>query len=88
MPTNFQQIQEKILQSDISLPDQLRLIQAFFHVDDAHLEGVIKLFSEDSSWIGRISENYKAKRTAFAIKDSALWQNILEKEAAQLKELE
>lgn len=88
MTTNFQKIEKLILQSNLSLADQTELIEAFSRADDAELEAVLKLFTEDSSWIGRISENYNAKRSAFAAGDSAIWQCILQEEENQLKELE
>lgn len=86
--TNFQKIKEKILGSNLSLADQTELIEAFGRAKDSDLEGVLKLFDEDSSWIRRLSENYKAKRSAFATGNSAVWQGILRDEEKQLKELE
>lgn len=86
--TNFQNIKEKILHSNLSLADQTELIEAFGRTNDSDLEGVLKLLNEDSSWVGRLSENYKAKRSAFATGNSAVWQGILRDEESQLKELE
>lgn len=86
--TNRQKISALVHQSHLSLADQTKLIEAFSRANDADLEGVLKLFSEDSSWIERMSENYKAKHAAFVAGNSAAWQDILREEEAQLKELE
>lgn len=86
--TNFQKIKELILKSNLSTADQTDLIIAFSHADDSKLKNILKLFLDDISWIGRISENYKAKHYAFVTGDSSVWQDILLKEENQLNELE
>lgn len=86
--TNFEKIKELILKSNLSTADQTDLIIAFSHADDSELKNILKLFLDDTSWIGHISENYKAKRYAFSIGNSSVWQDILLKEENQLNELE
>jgi hypothetical protein len=84
---NFQEIKELVLRSNISPADQAELIDAFAKANEADLKEVLKLFSEDNSWIMKISENYKSKRSAFASGDKTAWQDILREEENQLKEL-
>lgn len=85
---NFQKIKKLILQSNLSLVDQTELIKAFSFAKDSDLEDVLKLFSENSSWIEYINKNYKAKRSAFITGNSAILKNIFEEEKKQLKEFE
>jgi len=88
MDTNFQKIKELIQKSDIPLSEQEGLILLFAKADDKDLESTLKLFTEDSSWIHKINENYKAKQAALATGNQELWQKIVQEEKAQLKELE
>ena len=88
MDTNFQKIKELIQKSDIPLSEQEDLIMLFVKADDKDLESTLKLFTENSPWIHKINENYKAKQAALATGNQALWQKIVQGEEAQLKELE
>ena len=88
MDSNFQKIKEIIQKSDVPLSEQEELILLFAKANDKDLEPTIKLLTEDSSWIHKISENYIAKQAAFATGNTALWQKIVQEEENQLKELE
>ena len=88
MNTNFQKIKELVLKSDISLIEQEELMLAFSSASDVDLEPMLKLFSEDQSWIRKISDNYKAKRAAMITEDTELWKRIVQDEEIQLKKLE
>jgi len=88
MNTNFQKIKELVLRSDISLAEQEELMLAFSSASDADLEPIFKLFSEDQSWIRKISDNYKAKHAAMITGDTKLWKQIVKDEETQLNELE
>ena len=88
MNTNFQKIKELVLKSDISLIEQEELMLAFSSASDADLQPILKLFSEDQSWIRKISDNYKAKHAAMITGDTKLWRRIVQDEETQLKELE
>ncbi len=88
MGANFQKIKELIQKSDTPLAEQEELIMLFAKANDEDLESTLKLFAEDSSWIHKISENYKAKQVALATGNQALWQKIIQEEESQLKGLE
>ncbi|MFH1838089.1 MAG: hypothetical protein ABH808_01160 [Candidatus Kuenenbacteria bacterium] len=88
MNTNLQKIKELIQKSDLSLFEQEELILLFTKASDQDLEPTLELFAENPSWIRKISDNYKAKQSALATKNSALWQKIIQEEESQLKELE
>lgn len=88
MDTNFQKIKELIQKSSVPLAEQESLLLLFTKANDQDLEPTLKLFNEDSSWIHKINENYKAKQAALATGNQALWQKILQEEETQLKELE
>ena len=88
MDTNFQKIKELIQKSAIPLAEQENLLLLFTKANDQDLEPTLKLFTEDSSWIHKINENYKAKQAALTTGNQALWQKIVQEEEVQLKELE
>ena len=88
MNTNFQKIKELIQKSPVPLAEQEDLLLLFAKANDQDLEPTLKLFTEDSSWIHKINENYKAKQAALATGNQALWQKIVQEEESQLKELE
>ena len=88
MDTNFQKIKELIQESTLLPTEREDLLLLFTKANDQDLEPTLKLFIEDSSWIRKINENYKAKRVALATGNQALWQKIIQEEEAQLKELE
>jgi hypothetical protein len=88
MDTNFQKIKELIQKSTMPPAEQEGLLLLFTKAADQDLEPTLKLFTEDSSWIHKINENYKAKQAALAAGDQALWQKIVRGEETQLKELE
>lgn len=68
--------------------EQEELILLFAKASDQDLESTLKLFTENSSWIRKINDNYKAKQNALVTGNSALWQKIVQEEEAQLKEYE
>lgn len=88
METNFQKIKELIQKSDLPLSEQEELILLFAKANDQDLEQTLNSFREDASWIHKINDNYKAKRTAMVMGDPAFWQKIIQEEESQLKELE
>ena len=88
MNTNFQKIKELIQKSPVRLAEQEDLLLLFVKANDQDLAPTLKLFTEDSSWIHKINENYKAKQAALATGNQALWQKIVQEEESQLKELE
>lgn len=88
MESNFQKIIKFLRNSNISQEDQDDLIVLFSLCEDFKLDPVIKLFSEDQNWIKKISENYKAKKSAIADQDIELWQKIIQNEEKELNQLE
>lgn len=87
MESNFQKIIKFLRNSNISQEDQDDLIVLFSLCEDVKLDPVVKLFSEDQNWIKKISENYKAKKSAIADQDFGLWQKIIQDEEKELNQL-
>ncbi len=85
---NLEKIRDLVLQSSLSLADQNELIEAFSKATDSDLENVANLFTDDNSWIERMSKNYKAKLSALSSGNSSAWQNILREEESQLGKVE
>lgn len=88
MNTNFQKIKELIEKSSVPLSEQESLLLLFTKVRDQDLEPMLSLFVEDSLWIEKINDNFKAKQAALATGNQVLWQKIVQEEESQLKELE
>lgn len=86
--SNREKIQELLLISSLTPIERFEFLTILSGARDEDLEPLATLFAEDSSWIRKISQNYKSKQTAFAGKDKTAWAEILKKEEAQLKELE
>jgi len=88
IPTkNIFKIQQLLSASDLTMRDRDDLMELFFKAEDNELKPVVKLFDKNPDWIKKISENYKAKRSAFANNNYNIWQNIFLEEENQLKEL-
>jgi len=88
MNTNFQKIKELILKSNITLSEQVDLIELFAKAKDDELESVAEFFSQDISWVAKVSNNYKAKHAAMVTGDSGLWKKIIEEEKKELQKIE
>lgn len=88
MKSNFQKIRELLQNSILSKEDQDDLVALFSLSEDSELEPIVKLFSEDKNWIKKISDNYRAKKTAISEKNSDLWQKIIEDEEKELNKYE
>lgn len=86
MEANFQKIQQLLSLSDLSVQEQDNLLVLLSGTTDEKLEPLATLFAEDSSWIHKISENYKAKQVAFAGKNKAAWVEILKGEETLMQE--
>lgn len=71
--------------SDLSTQEKDDFFVLISGTIDEKLEPLVALFTEDSSWIRKISENFKAKQTAFAGKNKAAWEEILKGEETILK---
>ena len=84
---NFQKIKDLIDKSSISLSEKQKLTSLFIQANDQELRLVLNLFTQDSSWISKINDNYKAKSTAVANDDLELWKKIIENEESQLQEI-
>lgn len=87
METNFQKIQHLLSLSDLSIQEQDNLLVFLSGTTDERLDPVAALFAEDSSWIRKISENFKAKQSAFAGKNKAAWDEILKGEETLLQDM-
>lgn len=87
MEENFQKIKILVEQSTLSRPEQESFMAILLLAPDEELEPLATLFAEDSSWIGTISENYKAKQAAFAGKSKAAWATVLEEEETLLRDI-
>ena len=84
---NFQKIKDLIYNSTIPLSEKQKLTSLFIQANDQELELVLNLFTQDSSWISKINDNYKDKSTAVANNNSELWKKIIEDEESQLQKI-
>jgi len=87
MDSNLQHIQSLIAQSDLRKEDRDNLMVLYAQAGDDDLTPVAELFAEDSSWIRKISENFKAKQAAVAGQDKVAWAEILKGEEILLQDL-
>lgn len=85
--TNFQKIQHLLSLSDLSAQEQDDLLVLLSGTTDERLEPLAALLAEDSSWIRKISENFKAKQAAFAGKSKTAWAEILKGEEILLQDM-
>lgn len=88
MNTNFEKIKELILKSSIPAYEQDNLILLFAKAEDADLETVLELLSENPLLVSDMNDNYKAKHGASMTGDSELWKKIIEEEVKQLEGIE
>jgi hypothetical protein len=82
--TTLDSIKKIVSQSSLSLVDQLELITLFAKADNSNQSEILQLITSDNSWVERLYENYKAKESAFSVRDKKAWQSILKVEEQQL----
>ena len=72
-----------------SLPQkkQEELVDVIAQADDKEHKLLLDLFTSDSSWIEKLSENLTKKREALAAGDRAAWQKIIEQEVNELEKI-
>jgi len=87
METNFQKIQQLLSLSDLSAQERDDLLVLLSGATDDELEPLALLFAEDSSWIRKISQNYKAKQAAFTGGSKAAWMELLKQEEYLLQDM-
>ncbi len=87
METNFQKIQKLISSSDLTAEEQDKFLELLLRTTDEELKPLAELFAEDSNWIRKICDNYKAKQAVFAAKDNAAWEEVLKGEDNLFQEL-
>ncbi|MDD9868055.1 MAG: hypothetical protein OXU73_01865 [Candidatus Campbellbacteria bacterium] len=87
MTTNLEKILEIIEKSDISSESVKDFVNSLKKVKDEDLKPLHTLFMIHPKWILWMSENFKAKKEAFAKKDSKKWEEIMKKEEDLLKRL-
>lgn len=87
METNLEKLTAVIQQSELTREDKEVLLEVCAQVDDIELEGILELFLENNSWIGIMSDNFKAKRAAFESGDTAVMEGILKQEEDLLNQI-
>lgn len=88
MDNNFEKIKELVLASELEPADMEELLVALLRVEkDEDLIDVLELFSEDPSWIPKISANLQAKTIAGVTGSAALWEEIQAEQRAELEGL-
>lgn len=87
METNFQKIQHLLSLSDLSTQEQDDFLVLLSGTTDERLEPLAALFAEDSSWIRKIRENFKAKQSALMGKNKTAWDEILKGEETLLQDM-
>jgi hypothetical protein len=84
--SNLEKILELLKTSDLSLEDSEDFSHALRFADEAHLERMFQLFSEDGSSIERVYKNYQPKRSLLESGDSAQLEALLQEENSLLEE--
>jgi hypothetical protein len=88
MNSNLEKIKELVLGSELEPSDMEELLIALLRVeDDKDLADVLELFTNDPTWIAKISANLKAKSIAAMTGDAALWDEILNEQVVELEKL-
>jgi len=75
-----------IKDSDLSLEEQKDFLDTLVKRSRFLTEPIIDLIEEDPDMVRAVYENFKAKRSAFQLKDDAALNRILEDEEKQLLE--
>ena len=88
MNSNFQIIKDAINTSDIPEDEKVELIAMFARANNEELDETAKLFSQDSSWIQQVNDNYKAKRVAMILGEESLWEKIIKEEESFLSKIQ
>lgn len=86
--TNLQKLQQIFAKSSLSSEEQDNLFLFFARTSDEDLEPVVTLCEADTGWTEKLYANMKKKTQAVEGKDMHAWQDILEEESENLKELE
>lgn len=73
-------IKKTIFGTELSFQEKEDLAWLFDGANDQEIDAANQLFSEDVSWVKRLSDNYKKKKLAFLSDDVELWKQILEEE--------
>jgi len=88
MPDKLKKLTDLINSSDLSVDEKNALCLLFKGLDDEQsLEHLIKIFTENSSWIRKFHDNFKRKQQAQINGDDKLWQKIVDEEESELKNL-
>ena len=87
MQTNLEKIKNIIQSSQLSDSDKKELLDVFEKVKDSDLIEIAELLENDPVFVSQLSKNLKAKRIALELKNSDMWQKILETEEFELNEL-
>jgi hypothetical protein len=87
MGTNFQQLQNLILASELSNQDKSDFLKLFQDAYDADLKDIVELCSVSPLWIRILSANLKSKRKAFVKDDPVLMETLLQTEVEHLDDV-
>jgi hypothetical protein len=87
MGDNFLKLKALIFSSSLSLAEQEELLLALLLVDDEALSDMVQVCTADPAWVGKISDNFQAKRAAVIMRDPRLWHDICQREAADIVRL-
>gem|GEM_PF-1972909 len=82
---NFQELKKIIFDSEISFSEKEDLGWLFADATDEEIAAAHELFTEDSAWIKKISDNYHSKKIALLTDDANMWKKILTDEEDLVK---
>lgn len=88
MPLNIEKIKELLVDSSLTEEEQKDFGALLSQSNDADLEPLVELFSDDPTWMRRLYDNYLSKKQAFALQDKELWEKILQDEEYILTKIE
>jgi hypothetical protein len=83
----LKRVGELIEKSQLSQKDKSNFVSLLSRATDEELENIVSLFSESSSWVEVMYDNYKNKEAALENKDSDQWNTIVAGEKSMLQVL-
>lgn len=81
----FPELKKIIFDSELSFTEKEDMAWLFAEATDEEIKAAYDLFTEDSSWIKKMSDNYHTKKIALLADDAEMWKNILVEEEKVLK---
>ena len=81
----FPELKKLIFASEISFSEKEDLAWLFAEASEEEINAAFDLFTEDQSWIKKVSDNYHTKKIALLADDAEMWKKLLTEEEKMLK---